>query len=296
MNSAGCAWIERDDVFEGYVRGALGPEEGDAFEVHLLECEGCYEKARTLVALHAELARVPAERAPEASAAMRRLWRWALVPLAAGVCVVAAAVWWARTPARTTSAPVVAQAPSVQAPASTPAAAGSPDVAPPSRPDAAAPAPAVVAMSALAHVDPPLYAPVALRGPRDEAAEQFQAAMRRYSAGDYAGALAGLRAADTLKPDAPRTRFFIAVCQLLIGQNAEAADGFERTIALGDSAYVEDARFYLAKTFVRLGRLAEARRELQRTIRLGGGLELEARDMLNQLDAFTSRTERPPGD
>jgi tetratricopeptide (TPR) repeat protein len=149
-------------------------------------------------------------------------------------------------------------------------------------------------MSTLVHVDPPLYVPVALRGPRDEAAEQFEAAMRLYSAGDYAGALSGLRTADELKPGAPRTRFFLAVCQLLIGQNTEAAAAFEQTIALGDSPYLEEAHFYLAKALLRLGRLPAARRELQRTVERHSGLEQEARQLIVQIDALAAGKDRPP--
>ena len=151
-------------------------------------------------------------------------------------------------------------------------------------------------MSVLMFVDPPLYVPVVLRGPRDDAAEQFEAAMRHYRDGNYAEALAGLRVADEMRPDAPKTRFFIAVCLLLTGQNTEAAAAFEQTIALGESAYVEESHFYLAKALVRLGRLPAARRELQRTIARHGGLEQEARELSSQLDVYISGKDRSPDD
>ena len=295
MSRAECAWIERDDVFEGYVRGTLDPEVGEPFEVHLLECEGCYEKARSFLALRAELADLPAESDVAPATARRPPWRWALVPLAAGVCVcvIAIAAWWYRSVAPAGPESTLAQGPAAPTQPTGPSAGGGPQQ--PSAPPSAPPSvPTVVAMSTLVRVEPPLYVPVVLRAPRDEAAEQFEAAMRHYRDGNYTEALAGLRAADEMRPDAPKTRFFLAVCLLLIGQNTEAAVGFEQTIALGESAYLEEAHFYLAKAFLRLGRLPAARRELQRTFARGGGLEQEARTTLSQLDAYIAQRDRPP--
>lgn len=303
MSPARCAWIERDEVFEGYVRGVLGPEDRDAFESHYFECAACADRLNTYSALRAELAALPVEVPALQPARGRKRW-WALAPVAA-TCVLAVAVFlWFRNPPRPASPAVVAGAPPATAPVMPPstgsavlssAATSSSVQAPAARAEDPQPsASAVVAMSTLVHVDPPLYVPVALRGPRDEGAEQFAAAMRLYSAGDYAGALAGLRAADELKPGAARTRFFLAVCLLLGGRNTEAAAAFEQAIALGESAYVEESHFYLAKTLLRLGRFAEARRELQRTIARQGGLEEEARQLIAQIDALAARKDRPP--
>lgn len=305
MSRSVCAWIEREEVFEGYVRDALGPEDRDAFEAHYFECAACADRLQTYSALRAELAALPAE-VPVSQPARSRQWWWALAPAAVAACVVLALIWWPRNQAPTPPNATVAQAPAAgQRPAAPAVVAGGGALHREAAPAGAAapaakaeapqpPAPAVVAMSALVHVDPPLYVPVALRGPRDEAAEQFEAAMRLYRTGDYAGALEGLRAADVVNPDRPRTRFFLAVSQLLLGQNTDAAASFERTIALGESPYLEEAHFYLAKAWLRLGRLPAARRELQRTIARHGGLEEEARQLIVQIDALAAGKDRPP--
>jgi TolA-binding protein len=154
--------------------------------------------------------------------------------------------------------------------------------------------PTVVALSVLARVEPPTYIPVVLRGPRDEAVERFEAAMARYVDGDHAGAIPGLRAAAALDPSSTRTAFFLAACQLLTDQLEPAAAGFERTIALGESPYLEEAHFYLAKTRLRQGRVPAAQEQLRQTAARRGRLEQEARRLLAQLAASSIDKDRPP--
>jgi hypothetical protein len=303
MSEHQCAWFECDEVFEDYVRDALGPDDRDAFEAHYFACAACADKLQTYGAVSAELAALPAEVPASIPARRWRRW-WVLVPLAGSLAVAASVGWWLRSaqPARpesTVAGTTAARAAADQAPSGPPGSAPAqlaalPHDAAPLAAPAVAPAVPAVAMSVLVHVDPPLYVPVALRGQRDEAAEQFEAAMRLYRAGDHAGALAGLRAVDEMDPDRPRTRFFLSVCQLLLGQNSAAAAGFERTIALGESPYLEESHFYLAKAWLRLGRLPAARRELHRTVARHGGLEQEARQMIAHIDALAAGKDRPP--
>lgn len=310
MSRSVCTWIERDEVFEDYVRDALGPDDRDAFEAHYFECEACFDKIQVYEVLHAELATLPAEE-PAAQPARVRPWRWAFVPLAAGVVLLIAAALWFRSPAPAPPESTVAAAPATQQEVVEPPARPtrpqgprplgpwSPGSSDPGKPPAATKqeparpspfaAPPVVALSVLARVEPPVYIPAALRGSRDEATEQFDAAMRRYVDGDYPGAIPGLQAAADLKPDAPQTAFFLAVCRLLAGQTDPAAAGLERTIALGDSPYLEEAHFYLAKARLRQGRVAAARGELQQVIDRHGRMEDEARRMLTQLDALPAK-------
>jgi len=151
----------------------------------------------------------------------------------------------------------------------------------------------VVALSVLARVEPPIYIPLVLRGPRDEAVEKFDAAMRRYAEGDFAGALPGLASAAGLNPQAANAVFFLAVCQLLTDRPEDAVEGFQRTIALGESPYLEEAHFYLAKTRLRQGDVAAARQELERTIRRRGRLETDARALLAQFGQISAGKDLP---
>jgi tetratricopeptide (TPR) repeat protein len=142
-----------------------------------------------------------------------------------------------------------------------------------------------VALSVLASVEPPPYIPLSLRGPRSEAAARFDAAMRRYAARDYAGAVPDLSAAARLNPNAAHVAFFLAICQLLTDQLDVAVVGLQNTIALGDSPYLEEAHYYLAKARLRQGDLRAAQMELKRTIELRGQLEADARRLLAQVEA-----------
>ena len=95
-----CSWIDRDDVFERYVRDALATDERDAFEAHYFECAACADKVHTCQALHAELSATPAAAPAASQATAARPWRWALVPVGVGlVSIAVVAVWLNQPPA-----------------------------------------------------------------------------------------------------------------------------------------------------------------------------------------------------
>ncbi len=298
MSGTMCTWTERDEVFAAYVRDALRPEERDAFEEHFFTCEACCDKLQTFQALHSQLRSRPVE-VPAARVVPARPWRWALVPVAAGVFLVAAIAFWPKARVPVAPESTMAEAPRPQAQAATSAAPIPPPgstalpqpapVAPAPAPEAPAappPSPApVVALSVLASVDPPAYIPLSLRGPRNEAVARFDAAMRRYVARDYAGALPDLSAAARLSPNSAHVSFFLAICQLLTDQLDVAVVGLQNTIALGDSPYLEEAHYYLAKARLRQGDVRAAQTELKRTIELKGQLEADARRLLTQVEA-----------
>jgi TolA-binding protein len=298
MSGTMCTWTERDEVFAAYARDALSPEDRDAFEEHFFSCEACCDKLQTLQAVQAQLRSRPGE-APAAHVAQARPWRWALVPVAAGVVLLAAIALWPTGRAPVAPASTVSQAPRPQPPAGAPAAqipAAERPVQPPPAlvapeigpvaPAAKPPAPApVVALAVLAHVEPPPYIPLSLRGPRNEAAARFDAAMRRYASRDYAGAIPDLSAAARLSPSSSHVSFFLAICQLLTDQLDAAIAGLENTIDLGETPYLEEAHFYLAKARLRQGDVRAAQSELKRTIELKGQLEADARRLLAQVEA-----------
>lgn len=137
----------------------------------------------------------------------------------------------------------------------------------------------------------PPYTPAVLRGALDEAARRFQEAMRLYVRKDYEGAKAGLREAAGLDRERPDIAFFLGICALLTDEPVAAIAELRRTVALGESPYLEEAHFYLAKAHVRRGELAAAASQLEATVRLRGEREQEAREMLQELESFR-RTSR----
>ena len=300
MGKVTCTWTHRDEVFEGYVRDALSPDERDAFEEHYFACAACLDKVRTYRAMRAELEALPAE-APAVPPVRSPAWpwRWALVPVAVGAVVVIAMTLWLRAPGprapESTAAVATAPRAAPVVPPTSPT--GAQPTAPPSTPPAmveAQPLPGpdsapVVALTVLARVEPPLYIPLTLRGPREDAVERFMAAMQHYLEGDYAGAIPGLTAAADLNPKAAPAIFFLAICNLLTDRLDAAIDGLQETVALGDPSYLEEAHYYLAKAWLRQGNIPAAQADLRRTIEQRGRLEADARRLLAQLDALAQR-------
>ncbi|HYL35811.1 MAG TPA: tetratricopeptide repeat protein [Bryobacteraceae bacterium] len=131
----------------------------------------------------------------------------------------------------------------------------------------------------LAHFDPPLYSPAETNSSKGRA---FQRAMERYTKGDYAGAIAGLRTAAAAQPDPPAARFYLGICFLLTNQNPSGIHELS-AVAAAASAHQERARFYLAKAY--LGQLdpTAAREQLQAVIAMHGELEKQAQALLAQI-------------
>ena len=113
--------------------------------------------------------------------------------------------------------------------------------------------------------------------------------MTQYQRGDYRAAIEDLREAASLDPEAPHILFFLGVSELLDGRPGSAIDDLGKAIALGDSAYLEEAHFFLAKAYLQEGRIEDAYRELESTVRLGGEREAEARGLLIQLPTANPR-------
>jgi len=76
---------------------------------------------------------------------------------------------------------------------------------------------------------------------------------------------------------------------LLTGEPEAAIAQLRRTIALGESPYLEEARFYLAKAYLRRGELQAAESELRKTVELRGDREKEARELLQNVEAIRKR-------
>jgi len=130
---------------------------------------------------------------------------------------------------------------------------------------------------------------VRLRGSEDNAARQFREAMKLYGAGDWRGALPGLRAAASLDPEAPHIGFYLGACALLSGETEEATTHLQRTVDLGDTPFLEESLYYLAKARLREGNATAARDTLGKIIVLNGDRSEEAQSLLDRLDALGGR-------
>lgn len=267
-----CARVAREEVLEGYLLGRLNKEDRDAFEEHYFECARCFDELRTLRAVQAALPRTQTE--PDAKS--RRPFGWGAVAAFASAAIVIITIGLAvalreqapSVPMENTQLPTPSQ--------------------PPSQPTAsqsgATNRPATLTIEQLARVEPPPYTPLPLRGPLDEATQRFRRGMERYRKADYRSAIDELRTAQKLDPDAAHISFFLGVSQLMTGQDGAAIDTLRQAIALGDSAYLEEAHFYLAKAYLRRKDLDAAEAQLNHVIQLRGSEGEEARRLLAEIE------------
>jgi len=270
--SMDCDRVAREEIVESYLLGRLTVEDRDAFEAHFFECARCFDELQTLQSIQRELGHAPV--ASRRSPARLLVGGWRAAVLAAAGVLAVGVMLWMRSPA-----PPGAPEPSI--------AQRSPSVTQPSeQPRPNAPAPPVVSrpsVEQLARFEPPRYDPPRLRGVPDEATASFQRGMEQYRKADYATAVDDLRAAVELDPDAAHARFFLGVSSLLLAQDNAAIDQLQSTIALGDSAYLEEAHFFLAKAFLRRKDLGSAEAQLKKLIALRGSRMAEARQLLGEV-------------
>ena len=255
-----CDEVERDEVTEQYLLRQLPEADEAAFEAHYFECPRCLARLRALEELRDELVREE-----RSGGRVRWLPRVGAALAAAAVLVLAVRV----AQDQRTVDPV------------TPAAQRGQDIdLPPARP---ASTPAEALLARLGTIEPPPYTPPRLRAAPTEAQRVFRTAMESYTAGDCSSATPGLARAVSLDTSFVQAHFFLAICHLQSGRTADAVPHLERVIALGESAYLEDAHFYLAKARIRQGDIERARRELTRVTALDGERRDEAARLLREL-------------
>jgi len=268
-----CGRATREEIFESYLADRLSEEDRAAFEEHYFGCPRCFDELQTLQAIREELRSHGGEF--EGNAA-RIVPRWARAAGLAAAVVLAAATTltlWMRAPVasgvpKETAPPVRSQAESPRRPQPQQS-----ERAGESQPS----------LEQVARIQPPPYQPLRLRGVPDEATARFQRGMERYRNADYAGALAELRGAGELDPEASHIRFFLGICHLMVSEDDAGIERLRATIGLGDSPYLEEAHLYLAKAFLRRRDFGAAEAELKALIQLRGSKSAEAGRLLMQI-------------
>jgi TolA-binding protein len=261
-----CKEVEDRAIAELYALDRLTEAERDEFEKHYFECESCFSQLQAGLMVQAELRPQPLARSQTSGARLRQMWAWTPAWVAAAL-LFAVGIWWysaqERSSQQVSSSPIKA----------------SPEVTVRPQP----PSPAAPSLEELARVEPPPYSAVVLRGAEDEAQETFRKAMQYYLKGDYPHAIPGLRAATKASPGTARFNFYLGACYLLTDQTDSAIKSFRSVVSLADPTYSEPAHFYLAKAYLRKKAITSAEDELQRTVKLHGGMEAEAKEILQQL-------------
>ena len=264
-----CETIRNSELGQRYVLGELTEAEQESYERHYFECELCFEQLRTLQALQSVLR---SEHQPRTN----YMPGWRRGAIAAAILLTCLVGWQIARFARGRSQlPTTAVYQPVNKPAGVPIQ-GSAD-----RNDAE--------LQQLAQVKPPLYRAPVLRGAGQTGTERFRTAMQAYQRQDYTAAAAGLTEAYRLNPAAPAPAFYLGVCYLIQDQVSQAGVLFNKTIAMGNTPYLELAHFYMAKTFLRGRDASSAHQELQATVTLRGDKQMEAQALLDRLDAIQSK-------
>ncbi len=290
-----CSRIARDEIAERYLLGELNPAEQEAYEKHFLECAPCSGELQRLQALCDVLrADPPLAPAPKEKRVRNPWWGWAMAGALAASIVVVALLRQSGAPEPIAATPRAA-APAGPIPARGADAAEQPVITGTVDPSAALPASAassasrrMAVLARLARVEPPRYSPGVLRGATDEAAASFQEGMQAYVAGDYDATIPSLRRAARLDTERSDIAFFLAASELLAGNTAAAIGEFARTIAMGDTPFLEDAHFFLAKAHLAQGDADRARAELTAVRSLQGERASEADELLVQLGSAGS--------
>ena len=257
-----CREVEEQDILERYILDHLNSTDRDSFEQHYFGCDSCFSKLQIELAVREELQRHAPLQARAGGAFLRQIWSWGPALVVCVLLLVVAA--WRYTARR--------EQPRQESISSI----GSPQAVNQAR--ATAPS-----LDELARVEPPPYNAMLLRGPEDEAGAKFDRAMQRYSKGDYAGAISGLRAAVKADPENSRFNFYLGASYLITGQIDPAISCLQKVITLNDSSYREPAHFYLAKAYLKTKNILKAEEQLRATADLAGGNAVEARELLRQL-------------
>lgn len=263
-----CRVVAVGGLDERYVAGRLTGEEREAFELHYMGCAACFERLTWMEAARDRLCE-PRDLHRRSGRGLSR--RWWFMPAAAAAAVALAMVWLTRRDETSpvSPAPMVTSAPS---PSSTPDAAPREPVARETD-----------ALAALARFEAPAYRASALRSSGDAAARQFREAMTLYERGQHRDAISQLSPVAPQRVDAA---FFLAACHLLTGDAGAAVDAATRTLAFGDTPYVEETHLLIAKAWLTLGDRQRAAEALDAVIGMQGEFLTEARNLRDRLPAL----------
>jgi hypothetical protein len=249
-----CADIKVRDLAERYLLDALDESDRRIYEEHFFNCQRCFAELQMLATLSEGLRLDEGDLVSEAK--KRTLIPWILAAMVVVVLGASfgAAIWLG----------------SRQPPPSGSALAGL------SASDRSV-------IEDFARLEAVSYESLRMRGIGNDARSKFRAGMEHYAAGEFVAARGVLADARDLDPDAPDIAFYLGVTQLMTGERAEGTQTLESTVAMGDTAFLEDALLYLARASWAEDDWAGTRSNLERVVALEGDREDLARRPLEIL-------------
>ncbi len=213
--------------------GELSRPEREQVADHLAACSDCAQEYRTVLSLEPWAESI----APRRTYAH---WLWRPAPVAAlATLALVAGVWIYRVRQTPVSAPQQVAAPAVT-------------VLRPEKPQVKLPA-----ASALVWRGEPGTG-------QEKFVEELGRALVPYRNDDFAEAARRLEPLTKKYPDAAEPQFYFGVCQLFLGQNAEAAGALRRAKELAQGPLIRDAAWYLSLAYQRAGQKELAMAELRK--------------------------------
>lgn len=292
-----CSELRTDDL-EAYLAGTLGDADMTRVELHMFDCNRCFDTLETLRAARAVLA----EPASRATAWWRRP-SWAVAASLAAVLATAAMVRWAvgtesgqvtqvatqtvvppatpvEPPAGVSATPPVASVPATPAPAPAPA---------PSRPAAAPRTSAADALRALVKFDAPPVLALTVRSANQPGAglsPALTAALRSYVGGDFRQAFAQFNALDRADRDLSAVQYFGGISALKLGRLADARRWLARATEGDQATSAVEAWLYLGYAHLAGGDARAAITAIDRYIELDGDRGAAARQLKDDILAI----------
>ena len=251
-----------------YTEGELPESEAAAFEEHYFDCSVCFGHLQAMQAVASSLAQQPTFEVKP----MRVRWFGWLTPgpvwaLAGAAAVLVVAVVGLRYGSQ---------------PANQPTAKSGQGNAQP-----AVASPGTAAAARLADLALPAFLAPELRAEREDA--HFRAGRTAYGEQDCTGAIAELDQVKAKAPEAQAARFYVAACQMHLGDLDTASAGLSRVALAGDSPQQESALYLLAQISLERGDLHGALDRLNHAISLRGDLEQRARSQKEQLEGLRNQ-------
>jgi anti-sigma factor RsiW len=321
-----CARYADLDFVERYVLGQMDEAEQSAYEAHFFECPDCFAAVQAMQTAQTALRESPSrsETNPEetntltsgrvvefrdpaargkggesvavktagSGGSKRMISGAAWIGLAAAASLAGVIVW---APWRGSSSPeptntVAQQTPPTVTPTPTPTPPTTePKIDQPSGTGAAVKPKATrppISLEALAIVMPPPYVPLQTRGTDTAPGEAFAAAMTKYSAKDYRGAIDALKPIADADPQSIPAQFFLGISHLALNEPAAASAVLNRVATSNIAPYADEAHFYLAKAAIGARDLDRAERELSIAIDRQAGPPSEAQKLQQAIRTY----------
>ncbi len=141
----------------------------------------------------------------------------------------------------------------------------------------------------LAEIEPHYFHAMIAMGPAEqtEAEKLFLQGMAHYGKKEYNDAFVAIAQALALDSTNAEFQFYSGVTSLLLHRPQAALAPLQKAIALDATRYEPRARWYLGNAYLLLADARNALEEFHRVARLEGEYALQARGMIEKIEAFT---------